>query len=147
MSIDCSSVRLLRERLRKRLLWARKLIARRKITLCLWFDGKAEEATRFCVSIFPDSGVTSITPGLTGAALVVKFWLAGLEFLALNGGPEFMFNEAITLSIDCQSQAEFDELWERLSASGSTGRCGWLKDRYGVSFLASGARHAAETAH
>jgi predicted 3-demethylubiquinone-9 3-methyltransferase (glyoxalase superfamily) len=100
----------------------------------LWFDGKAEEAAEFYVSLFPDSAVTGVTPGSTGAALVVQFRLAGVEFLALNGGPQHTFNEAISLSIDCHSQAEVDELWERLSAGGSEGRCGWLKDRYGLSW-------------
>src|SRR4051794_26045922 len=109
-------------------------MARQKITTALWFDGKAEEAARFYVSIFPDSAVTGVTPGPTGAALVVKFRLARVEFIAINGGPEFTFNEAISLSIDCQSQAEVDGLWEKLSAGGSEGRCGWLKDRYGLSW-------------
>jgi predicted 3-demethylubiquinone-9 3-methyltransferase (glyoxalase superfamily) len=109
-------------------------MARQKISPCLWFDGKAEEAARFYVSIFPDSAITGVTPGPTGAALVVQFRLAGLEFLALNGGPEFTFNEAISLSIDCRSQAEVDELWEKLSAGGSKGQCGWVKDRYGLSW-------------
>src|SRR5206468_5782529 len=74
------------------------------------------------------------TPGPGGRALVVQFRLAGVEFIAINGGPAFQFNEAISLSIDCHSQAEVDELWQRLSAGGSEGRCGWLKDRYGVSW-------------
>lgn len=105
-----------------------------KITPCLWFDGKAEEAAAFYVSVFPDSAVTTVTPGPGGAALVVEFRLAGVRFLALNGGPHFTFNEAISLSVDCDSQAEIDALWEKLSAGGAPGRCGWLKDRYGVSW-------------
>src|SRR5947209_6124640 len=105
-----------------------------KITPCLWFDGKAEEAAAFYTSIFPDSAVTAVTPGLGGAALLVEFRLAGVRFLALNGGPHFRFNEAISLSIDCRTQAEVDELWEKLSAGGSPGQCGWLKDRYGLSW-------------
>ncbi len=109
-------------------------MARQKITPCLWFDGKAEEAARFYVSLFPDSEVTGMTPGPTGAALVVRFRLAGQEFLALNGGPASPFNEAISLAIDCRSQAELGELWEKLSDGGSEGRCGWLKDRYGLSW-------------
>jgi predicted 3-demethylubiquinone-9 3-methyltransferase (glyoxalase superfamily) len=109
-------------------------MARQKITPCLWFDGKAEEAAAFYTSIFPDSAITTVTPGPGGAALVVEFRLAGMQFLALNGGPQFSFTEAISLSIDCQSQAEVDELWEKLSAGGGTGQCGWLKDRYGVSW-------------
>jgi predicted 3-demethylubiquinone-9 3-methyltransferase (glyoxalase superfamily) len=109
-------------------------MTQQKITPCLWFDGKAEEAAAFYASVFPDSAVTQVTPGPTGAALVVEFRLAGVRFLALNGGPQFTFNEAISLSIDCGSQAEVDELWDKLSAGGSGGQCGWLKDRYGVSW-------------
>jgi predicted 3-demethylubiquinone-9 3-methyltransferase (glyoxalase superfamily) len=105
-----------------------------KITPCLWFDGKAEEAAAFYVSIFPDSAITGITPGPDGAALGVEFRLSGERFLAVNGGPMFTFNEAISLSIDCRSQAEVDEYWEKLSAGGSPGQCGWLKDKYGVSW-------------
>jgi predicted 3-demethylubiquinone-9 3-methyltransferase (glyoxalase superfamily) len=109
-------------------------MARQKITPCLWFDGQAEEAAAFYASVFPDSGVTSVIPGPDGKALVVEFRLAGVRFLALNGGPQFTFNEAISLSIDCRSQEEVDALWAKLSAGGTPGRCGWLKDRYGVSW-------------
>jgi predicted 3-demethylubiquinone-9 3-methyltransferase (glyoxalase superfamily) len=105
-----------------------------QIRTCLWFDGNAEEAVEFYVSVIKDSGITGITPGPTGAALVVAFRLAGIEFLALNGGPQFRFNEAVSLSVDCRSQEELDELWEKLSAGGEPGRCGWLKDRYGLSW-------------
>jgi predicted 3-demethylubiquinone-9 3-methyltransferase (glyoxalase superfamily) len=108
-----------------------------KIKPCLWFDGNGQEAAEFYVSVFKDrgdSGITGITPGPNGAALVVAFRLAGIEFLALNGGPHFTFNEAISLSVDCRSQEELDELWEKLSAGGSPGQCGWLKDRYGLSW-------------
>ena len=105
-----------------------------KIKTCLWFDGNAEEAAEFYVSVFKDSAVTGITPGPTGAALVVSFRLAGAEFLALYRGPQFRFNEAVSLSVDCRSQEELDELWEKLSAGGSGGQCGWLKDRYGLSW-------------
>ena len=108
-----------------------------KIKTCLWFDGNGREAAEFYVSVFKDrgdSGITGITPGPNGAALVVAFRLAGIEFLALNGGPHFTFNEAISLSVDCRSQEELDELWEKLSAGGSPGQCGWLKDRYGLSW-------------
>jgi predicted 3-demethylubiquinone-9 3-methyltransferase (glyoxalase superfamily) len=109
-------------------------MARQKITPCLWFDGQAEEAAAFYVSIFPDSGITSVTPGPGGKALVVEFQLAGERFVGLNGGPQFKFNEAISLSIDCRSQAEVDEFWEKLSKGGSPSQCGWLKDKYGVSW-------------
>ncbi len=109
-------------------------MTQQKIRTCLWFDGNAEEAAEFYVSVFKDSAITGITPGPTGAALVVVFRLAGAEFLALNGGPEFRFNEAVSLSVDCRSQEELDELWEKLSAGGSPGQCGWLKDRYGLSW-------------
>ncbi len=105
-----------------------------KIKTCLWFDGNAEEAAEFYVSVIKDSGITSITPGPTGAPLVVAFRLAGAEFLALNGGPQFRLSEAVSLVVDCQSQEELDELWEKLSAGGTPGRCGWLKDRYGLSW-------------
>ena len=105
-----------------------------KIKACLWFDGNAEEAAAFYVSVFKDAAVTAVTPGPNGDALVVEFRLAGVEFLALNGGPLFRFNEAVSLSVDCRSQEELDELWEKLSAGGSPGRCGWLKDRYGLSW-------------
>jgi predicted 3-demethylubiquinone-9 3-methyltransferase (glyoxalase superfamily) len=109
-------------------------MGRQKITPFLWFDGQAEEAAHFYVSMFPDSAVTGSTPGPGGKALVVEFRLAGMQFLALNGGPHFKFNEAVSLSIDCQSQAEVDERWEKLSAGGSKGQCGWLKDKYGLSW-------------
>jgi predicted 3-demethylubiquinone-9 3-methyltransferase (glyoxalase superfamily) len=108
-----------------------------KIKPCLWFDGNGQEAAEFYVSVFKscgDSGITSIAPGPDGKALVVAFRLAGVEFLALNGGPHFKFNEAISLSVDCQTQEELDELWEKLSAGGSPVQCGWLKDRYGLSW-------------
>ena len=112
-------------------------MTRQKIRPCLWFDGNAGEAAGFYVSVFQgcgDSAVTGVTPGPNGAALVVAFRLAGVEFLALNGGPQFRFNEAVSLSVDCRSQEELDDLWEKLSAGGSDGHCGWLKDRYGLSW-------------
>ncbi len=107
---------------------------RQKVSPCLWFDNQAEEAARFYVSLFPDSEITGVMPGADGSALVVSFQLAGLQFQALNGGPMFKFTEAISLSIDCESQAEVDDFWEKLSAGGSTSQCGWLKDRYGLSW-------------
>lgn len=109
-------------------------MARQKITPFLWFDNQAEEAAAFYVSVFPDSAVTGVTLGSEGNALVVEFRVAGLQLLALNGGPHFKLNEAFSLSIDCQSQTEVDDLWEKLSAGGSKGQCGWLKDRYGLSW-------------
>ena len=109
-------------------------MTRQKITPFLWFDDKAEEAAKFYVSLFRDSAITGGTPGPNDVPLVVEFQLGGLQFLALNGGPHFKFNEAVSLSIDCHSQAEVDELWEKLSAGGSKSQCGWLKDKYGLSW-------------
>jgi predicted 3-demethylubiquinone-9 3-methyltransferase (glyoxalase superfamily) len=109
-------------------------VARQKITPCLWFDGKAEEAARFYVSLFPDAEVTGMIPDPDGAPLVVQFRLAGKEYVGLNGGPQYTFREAISLSVDCRSQEELDRLWEKLSDGGSEGRCGWLKDGYGLSW-------------
>lgn len=107
---------------------------RQKITPFLWFDTHAEEAAKFYVSIFKDSQIRSVTPGPAGNAMMVEFQLAGIDFLALNGGPHFKFNEAISLSVDCANQAEIDDLWDKLSHGGSKGRCGWLKDKYGLSW-------------
>lgn len=109
-------------------------MANQKIKPFLWFDDKAEEAANFYVSLFRDSAITGSTPGPSGVPLVVEFRLAGVQFLALNGGPHFKFNEAVSLSIDCHSQEEVDELWEKLSAGGSKSQCGWLKDKYGLSW-------------
>jgi predicted 3-demethylubiquinone-9 3-methyltransferase (glyoxalase superfamily) len=109
-------------------------MASQKVTPFLWFDHQAEEAARFYVSLFPDSAVTAVTPGPTGTPLVVAFRLAGVEYLALNGGPHYQLTEAFSLSIDCHSQSEVDEYWEKLSAGGSKSQCGWLKDRYGLSW-------------
>ena len=112
-----------------------------KITPFLWFDGKAEEAVNFYVSVFKNSRITKITrnsevgPGPAGSVLLVNFQLEGQEFIALNGGPEFKFNEAISFSVDCQTQAEVDELWAKLTADGGKpGQCSWLKDKFGVSW-------------
>jgi predicted 3-demethylubiquinone-9 3-methyltransferase (glyoxalase superfamily) len=105
-----------------------------KVTPCLWFDGQAEEAAAFYTSVFPDSGITKVTPGPTGAALVVEFHLAGVRFIALNGGPQYKFTEAVSLSVDCRTQAEVDDLWNKLTAGGAPGVCGWLKDKYGLSW-------------
>jgi predicted 3-demethylubiquinone-9 3-methyltransferase (glyoxalase superfamily) len=109
-----------------------------KIRTFLWYDHQAEEAVRFYTSLFEDSQVTRITrvteagPGPPGSVMVVEFTLAGVEYVALNGGPAFPFTEAISLSVDCADQEEVDRLWERLSEGGSTSQCGWLKDRYGL---------------
>ncbi len=113
-----------------------------KITPCLWFDGQAEEAARFYASLFPDSRVDSVnrsaadTPsGPEGSVLTVEFTLAGQAFIGLNGGPEFPFTEAVSFSIDCRDQAEVDRYWDALIAGGgSPSQCGWLKDRFGLSW-------------
>jgi predicted 3-demethylubiquinone-9 3-methyltransferase (glyoxalase superfamily) len=113
-----------------------------KITPCLWFNGEAEEAARFYTSLFPNSRITSVdrspaeTPsGPADMVLTVSFTIDGRSFIALNGGPEFKFNEAISLSIECDDQAEVDRYWAALTADGGEESvCGWLKDRYGVSW-------------
>jgi predicted 3-demethylubiquinone-9 3-methyltransferase (glyoxalase superfamily) len=107
---------------------------RKAVTPCLWLDGQAEAAAAFYCSVFADSEVTAVTPGPTGAVLVVEFRLAGRRFLLLNGGPMFKLTEAFSLSVTCDSQAEVDHLWDTLTAGGEPGRCGWLKDRFGVSW-------------
>jgi len=111
-----------------------------KITTCLWFDNNAEEAVSFYTSIFKNSKVLEVArygeagPGSKGSVLTMRFQLEGAELMALNGGPAFKFTEAISLSVDCKSQAEVDELWEKLSEGGSEDQCGWLKDRFGLSW-------------
>ncbi|MBY6243585.1 VOC family protein [Methylosinus sp. Sm6] len=116
------------------------MISASKIRPCLWLDREAEEAANFYVSLFPDSRVTNISRygeaglGAPGSVMVVAFELSGLAFMALNGGPIFKFTEAISLAIDCADQAEVDFYWERLGAGGQYSRCGWLKDRYGLSW-------------
>lgn len=100
----------------------------------LWYDGQAEDAARFYVSVFPDSQVVAITPGLDGKPLVVEFQLAGRTFYAMNGGPMFRFNEAVSFVIDCETQQEVDYYWSQLTEGGSPGDCGWLKDRFGLSW-------------
>ena len=110
-------------------------MTRQTIKTCLWFNGNAEEAARFYVSVFQnrgDSAITRVTRAPCGAALVVAFRLAGVEFLALNGRSDSRFDAAITLSVDCQSQDELDDLRRKLSAGGSQGRGAWRKDRYGL---------------
>lgn len=105
-----------------------------KITPFLWFDGQAEEAMNFYVSIFKNSKILSTAPGPDGKIMMGTFQLDGQEFHALNGGPMFKFTEAISLFVNCETQAEVDELWEKLSAGGEKSRCGWLKDKYGLSW-------------
>jgi predicted 3-demethylubiquinone-9 3-methyltransferase (glyoxalase superfamily) len=111
-----------------------------KIITYLWFDNQAEEAAEFYTSIFPDSRILEVTrygdagPGPKGRAMTVRFLLAGQEYLALNGGPHFRFNEAISLLVNCEDQEEVDYLWDRLLDGGEPSQCGWLKDRYGLSW-------------
>ncbi len=105
-----------------------------KITPFLWFDGKAEEAMNFYVSIFKNSRVLSVTPGPNGTVMMATFQLDGQEFHALNGGPMFKFTEAISLFVNCETQQEVDDLWEKLSDGGEKSRCGWLKDKFGLSW-------------
>jgi predicted 3-demethylubiquinone-9 3-methyltransferase (glyoxalase superfamily) len=111
-----------------------------KITPFLWFDDQAEEAMNHYVSIFKNSKVVSIQrfgdagPGPAGSVMTATFELEGQQFVALNGGPEFGFTEAISLFVDCETQAEVDELWDKLCAGGQPSQCGWLKDRYGLSW-------------
>jgi predicted 3-demethylubiquinone-9 3-methyltransferase (glyoxalase superfamily) len=110
------------------------------ITPCLWFDTESEEAARFYTSVFPNSRIVNVShygsagPRPEGMVMEVEFELDGRSFLALNGGPEFTFTEAISLQADCKDQDEVDRLWETLSEGGEEGPCGWLKDRYGVSW-------------
>lgn len=105
------------------------------ITPFLWFDGRAEEAAHFYTSIFKDSKILSTMPGPGGSVMGVTFSLAGQEFIALNGGPQFKFTEAISLYVNCETQQEVDELWTKLtSGGGSPSQCGWLKDKFGLSW-------------
>jgi predicted 3-demethylubiquinone-9 3-methyltransferase (glyoxalase superfamily) len=105
-----------------------------KIVPFLWFDGKAEEAAKFYVSIFKNSKVLKVTPGPNATAMSVTFQLEGQDFYALNGGPQFRFTPAISLFVNCETQHEVDELWNKLSAGGSEEQCGWLKDKFGLSW-------------
>ena len=111
-----------------------------KIVTFLWFNDQAEEAMNHYISIFPDSKVLSVSrygdagPGPKGQVMVANFQLAGQEFMALNGGPEFKFTEAISLFVNCETQQEVDQLWAKLTAGGEESQCGWLKDKYGLSW-------------
>lgn len=111
-----------------------------KITTNLWFDTEAEEAANFYTSIFKDSRIGRVLrygeagPRAAGMVMTVTFELEGQEFTAINGGPEFKFDEAISLLVNCESQEEIDELWDKLSEGGEKGPCGWLKDRFGLSW-------------
>lgn len=115
-------------------------MAIQKITPFLWFAHQAEEAANFYVSIFPNSKVLKVVPftdagpGPAGSAMTVAFQLEGQSFVALNGGPVFKFTEAISFVVNCQSQEEVDHYWEKLSAGGAEVQCGWLKDKYGLSW-------------
>ncbi len=104
----------------------------RKITPFLWFDTQAEEAMNFYIFLFKNSRVLGVTRGPDGRALSVSFQLEGQEFMAYNAGPEFKFNEAISFFVDCKTQAEVDELWQKLSEGGEESRCGWVKDKFGL---------------
>ena len=111
-----------------------------KITPMLWYDRQAEEAANFYVGIFPRSRITGTTrygaavPDRQGSVMAVAFELSGQHFTGLNGGPQFRFSEAISFVVDCADQAEIDEYWEKLSEGGEKGPCGWLKDRFGLSW-------------
>lgn len=107
----------------------------KKITPFLWFDTQAEEAMNFYASIFKNSKAGEVSRGPDGKAFSVNFQLEGQDFMALNAGPLYKFNEAISLFVNCQTQAEVDELWSRLTSDGGEeSRCGWLKDKYGLSW-------------
>jgi predicted 3-demethylubiquinone-9 3-methyltransferase (glyoxalase superfamily) len=110
------------------------------LTTCLWFDTEAEEAADFYTSVFDDGKITQVArygsagPRPEGTVMTVDFRVAGHDFVALNGGPEFTFNEAISIMVNCDSQDEVDRYWAALSEGGEEGPCGWLKDKYGVSW-------------
>src|ERR1700741_2030249 len=111
-----------------------------KITPFLWFDNNAEEAANFYVSVFKDSKILSVSrygdagPGPKGAVMVAEFQIQGQQFTALNGGPVFKFTEAISFVVNCDTQEEVDYFWSKLSAGGEESRCGWLKDKFGLSW-------------
>ena len=110
------------------------------ITPFLWFDDNAEDAMNFYISVFPDSKVLAVSryseggPGPSGAVMVASFELSGRRFMALNGGPVFQYTEAVSFVIDCETQEEVNFFWSKLSAAGEESRCGWLKDKFGLSW-------------
>ena len=111
-----------------------------KITTFLWFNNDAEEAANYYTSIFKNSKILDVSrygdvgPGPKGSVMIVKFQLAGQEFVALNGGPQFKFTEAISLMVNCDNQQEIDELWRKFTTGGQESQCGWLKDKFGLSW-------------
>jgi len=111
-----------------------------KITPYLWYDNQAEEAVNYYTALFKNSRILSVSrygdagPGPAGSVMTIAFQLDGQEFVALNGGPQYKFTEAISLFVNCETQEEVDRLWEKLSDGGEEGPCGWLKDRYGLSW-------------
>lgn len=111
-----------------------------KITTCLWFNSQAEQAADFYVSVFDDSKILNVArygdvgPGPAGQAMTVEFEIEGRKFLGFNGGPAFTFTEAVSFVINCSSQEEVDRYWTALTAGGSEGQCGWLKDKFGLSW-------------
>lgn len=121
-------------------------MALQRISPCLWFDGNAEEAVAHYTSIFPNSKVRSVTrygalgPGEEGSVMFIVFELDGTTLQALNGGPQFKFNEAVSMSVACRTQAEIDHYWTRLGEGGEHSVCGWLKDKFGLSWQIAPAR-------
>jgi predicted 3-demethylubiquinone-9 3-methyltransferase (glyoxalase superfamily) len=109
-------------------------MAGERITTCLWFDGRAEEAAAHYTSIFERSKILQKVPGPGGSVLTVEFEIDGRRFTALNGGPMYKFTEAMSLIVHCETQAEVDTYWSKLAAGGEEGPCGWLKDKFGVSW-------------
>jgi predicted 3-demethylubiquinone-9 3-methyltransferase (glyoxalase superfamily) len=113
---------------------------KQRISPCLWFDGEAEDAANFYVSIFKDARITAVSrygeagPGPKGSVMAIGFELDGQAFTALNGGPMFKFTEAVSMIVHCETQTEVDHYWDKLSAGGQPGRCAWLKDKFGVSW-------------
>ena len=118
----------------------------RKVTPCLWFDTEGEDAANFYTSVFPNSKILEVArygsagPRPEGTVMTVNFELDGQEFVALNGGPDFTFSEAVSFQVNCESQEEVDTYWSKLSEGGEEGPCGWLKDKFGLSWQIVPAR-------